>query len=37
MNKQGVQFACCEGYEKGATVLETEKMQTAASWKERKS
>jgi benzoate/toluate 1,2-dioxygenase subunit alpha len=37
VNKQGVQFARREGDEKGATVVETEKKRTAASWKERKS
>ena len=37
VNKQGVQFARREGDRKGATVVETEKKQTAASWKERKS
>jgi phenylpropionate dioxygenase-like ring-hydroxylating dioxygenase large terminal subunit len=37
VNKQGVQFARREGDQKGATVIETEKKQTAASWKERKS
>ena len=37
VNKQGVQFARREGDQKGATVVETEKKQTAASWKERKS
>jgi phenylpropionate dioxygenase-like ring-hydroxylating dioxygenase large terminal subunit len=42
VNKQGVQFARREGDQKGATVIEsnvieTEKKQTAASWKDRKS
>jgi phenylpropionate dioxygenase-like ring-hydroxylating dioxygenase large terminal subunit len=37
INKQGVQFARREGDQRGATVVETEKTQTAASWKERKS
>src|SRR5882757_9751065 len=37
VNKQGVQFARREGDQKGATVVETEKKQTAASWKDRKS
>jgi benzoate/toluate 1,2-dioxygenase subunit alpha len=37
INKQGVQFARREGDRQGATVVETEKTQTAASWKERKS
>ena len=37
VNKQGVQFARREGDSKGATVVETEKKQTAASWKDRKS
>jgi benzoate/toluate 1,2-dioxygenase alpha subunit len=37
VNKQGVQFARREGDEKGAAVIETEKKQTAASWKDRKS
>ena len=37
VNKQGVQFARREGDSKGATVVETEKKQTSASWKERKS
>jgi len=37
VNKQGVQFARREGDQKGATVVETEKKQTAASWRERKS
>src|ERR1700733_8556072 len=37
VNKQGVQFARREGDKKGATVVETEKKQTAASWKDRKS
>ena len=37
VNKQGVQFARREGDQKGAAVIETEKKQTAASWKERKS
>jgi benzoate/toluate 1,2-dioxygenase subunit alpha len=37
VNKQGVQFARREGDQKGAIVVETEKKQTAASWKERKS
>ncbi|MFL6799859.1 MAG: aromatic ring-hydroxylating oxygenase subunit alpha [Xanthobacteraceae bacterium] len=37
VNKQGQQFARREGDSKGATVVETEKKQTAASWKDRKS
>jgi phenylpropionate dioxygenase-like ring-hydroxylating dioxygenase large terminal subunit len=37
VNKQGVQFARREGDQKGAAVVETEKKQTAASWKDRKS
>ncbi|MGH6671661.1 MAG: aromatic ring-hydroxylating oxygenase subunit alpha [Xanthobacteraceae bacterium] len=37
VNKQGVQFARREGDQKGAAVVETEKKQTSASWKERKS
>ena len=37
VNRQGVQFARREGDRKGATVVETEKKQTAASWKGRKS
>jgi benzoate/toluate 1,2-dioxygenase alpha subunit len=37
VNKDGVQFARREGDRKGATVVETEKKQTAASWKDRKS
>jgi phenylpropionate dioxygenase-like ring-hydroxylating dioxygenase large terminal subunit len=37
VNKQGVQFARREGDSKGATVVEAEKKQTAASWKDRKS
>src|SRR5262249_16750455 len=37
VNKQGVQFARREGDRKGATVVETEKKETAASWKDRKS
>jgi phenylpropionate dioxygenase-like ring-hydroxylating dioxygenase large terminal subunit len=37
VNKQGVQFARREGDKAGATVVETEKKQTAASWKDRKS
>jgi phenylpropionate dioxygenase-like ring-hydroxylating dioxygenase large terminal subunit len=37
VNKQGVQFARREGDSKGATVVETAKKQTAASWKDRKS
>jgi phenylpropionate dioxygenase-like ring-hydroxylating dioxygenase large terminal subunit len=37
VNKDGVQFARREGDQKGATVVETEKKQTAASWKDRKS
>jgi benzoate/toluate 1,2-dioxygenase subunit alpha len=37
VNKQGVQFARREGDSRGATVVETERKQTAASWKERKS
>jgi len=37
INKQGVQFARREGDRQGATVVETEKTKTAASWKERKS
>jgi hypothetical protein len=37
INKQGVQFARREGDRQGATVVEAEKTQTAASWKERKS
>jgi phenylpropionate dioxygenase-like ring-hydroxylating dioxygenase large terminal subunit len=34
VNKQGVQFARREGDRKGATVVKTDKKQTAASWKE---
>jgi benzoate/toluate 1,2-dioxygenase subunit alpha len=37
VNKQGQQFARREGDQKGATVVEAEKKQTAASWKDRKS
>lgn len=37
VNKQGVQFARREGDSKGAVVIETEKKQTASSWKDRKS
>ena len=37
INKQGVQFARREGDRQGATVVEAEKTQTAASWRERKS
>jgi benzoate/toluate 1,2-dioxygenase subunit alpha len=37
VNKDGVQFARREGDRKGATVVETDKKQTAASWKDRKS
>jgi phenylpropionate dioxygenase-like ring-hydroxylating dioxygenase large terminal subunit len=37
VNKQGVQFARREGDRQGAAVVEAEKKQTAASWKERKS
>ncbi|HEY7246207.1 MAG TPA: Rieske 2Fe-2S domain-containing protein [Xanthobacteraceae bacterium] len=37
VNKQGVQFARREGDQKGATVVETERRQTASSWRERKS
>jgi benzoate/toluate 1,2-dioxygenase subunit alpha len=37
VNKQGVQFARREGDRKGAVVVETEKKETAASWKDRKS
>jgi benzoate/toluate 1,2-dioxygenase alpha subunit len=37
VNKQGVQFARREGDQKGAAVIETEKKETAASWKDRKS
>jgi phenylpropionate dioxygenase-like ring-hydroxylating dioxygenase large terminal subunit len=37
VNRQGVQFARREGDRIGATVVETEKKQTAATWKERKS
>src|SRR5262249_60863356 len=36
VNKQGVQFARREGDRKGATVIETGKQQTAASWRDRK-
>src|SRR5262249_3686476 len=37
VNKQGQQFARREGDSKGATVVETETRQAAASWKERQS
>jgi benzoate/toluate 1,2-dioxygenase subunit alpha len=37
VNKQGVQFARREGDRTGATVVETDKKETAASWKDRKS
>jgi len=37
VNKDGVQFARREGDRKGATVVEADKKQTAASWKDRKS
>ncbi len=37
VNKDGVQFARREGDQKGAKVVETEKKQTANSWKDRKS
>jgi benzoate/toluate 1,2-dioxygenase subunit alpha len=37
VNKDGMQFARREGDKKGATVVETEKKQTASSWKDRKS
>ena len=37
VNKQGQQFARREGDQKGATVVEADKKQTAASWKDRKS
>jgi benzoate/toluate 1,2-dioxygenase alpha subunit len=37
VNKEGVQFARREGDQKGAVVVETEKKQTASSWKDRKS
>jgi phenylpropionate dioxygenase-like ring-hydroxylating dioxygenase large terminal subunit len=37
VNKQGVQFARREGDRTGASVVESEKKQTAAAWKERKS
>jgi benzoate/toluate 1,2-dioxygenase subunit alpha len=37
VNKEGVQFARREGDQKGATVIETEKKQTASTWKDRKS
>jgi len=37
VNKDGVQFARREGDRKGATVVEAERKQTAASWKDRKS
>src|SRR6516225_8933318 len=37
VNKQGVQFVRREGDRRGAAVVETEKKETAASWKERKS
>ena len=37
VNKDGVQFARREGDSKGAAVVETEKKQTAATWKDRKS
>jgi phenylpropionate dioxygenase-like ring-hydroxylating dioxygenase large terminal subunit len=37
VNKQGVQFARREGDRQGATVVEADKKQTAASWKDRKS
>jgi benzoate/toluate 1,2-dioxygenase subunit alpha len=37
VNKDGVQFARREGDQKGATVVETAKKQTAAAWNERKS
>ena len=37
VNKEGVQFARREGDQKGAAVIETEKKQTASTWKDRKS
>src|SRR3979490_1263870 len=37
VNKDGVQFARREGDQKGAAVIETEKKQTAGTWRERKS
>jgi benzoate/toluate 1,2-dioxygenase alpha subunit len=37
VNKQGVQFARREGDQKGAAVVESERKETAASWKDRKS
>jgi phenylpropionate dioxygenase-like ring-hydroxylating dioxygenase large terminal subunit len=37
VNKDGVQFARREGDQKGAMVIETEKKQTASSWRDRKS
>jgi phenylpropionate dioxygenase-like ring-hydroxylating dioxygenase large terminal subunit len=36
VNKQGQQFARREGDQKGATVVEADKKQTAAPWKDRK-
>jgi benzoate/toluate 1,2-dioxygenase alpha subunit len=37
VNKDGVQFARREGDQKGATVVEAAKRQTASAWKDRKS
>jgi phenylpropionate dioxygenase-like ring-hydroxylating dioxygenase large terminal subunit len=37
VNKKGVQFSRREGDQKGATVIEADKKQTAGSWKDRKS
>src|SRR3984957_14325555 len=37
VNKDGVQFARREGDQKGATVVEVAKKQTASSWRDRKS
>jgi benzoate/toluate 1,2-dioxygenase alpha subunit len=37
VNKDGVQFARREGDQKGATVVEVAKKQTASAWKDRKS
>jgi phenylpropionate dioxygenase-like ring-hydroxylating dioxygenase large terminal subunit len=37
VNKEGVQFARREGDQKGATVVEAARKQTAGSWRDRKS
>ena len=37
VNKDGVQFARREGDQKGAAIVETQKKETAGTWKDRKS